>query len=156
MKAERIGGTRHIVRFENPGDPVPDGDGGFIEGWTPTDPPSWPMSIRPASTRDLESVASGTVVAQATHILTGRYHPQVTTESRVRFKDRLFEISDLSNIDETDLEMQLFCKERVGTTMMQATQQPKPPSQPSPSPSPTPGPTTPTPGPTPPTPQIEW
>jgi head-tail adaptor len=78
-----IGEYRHRVTLENPGDPVPDGDGGYTETSIPLDPPDWDCSIQAASTRDLESIGAGTVLSQATHLLKGRYHPGITTESRV-------------------------------------------------------------------------
>jgi Concanavalin A-like lectin/glucanases superfamily/Phage head-tail joining protein len=78
-----IGEYRHRVTLGNPGNPVPDGDGGYTETFAPLDPPEWDCSIQAASTRDLESIGAGTVLSQATHLLKGRYHPGITTESRV-------------------------------------------------------------------------
>ena len=108
-----VGDHRHFVRFENPGDPQPDGDGGFTEGWTPADPATWYVSIKPATARDLENVTAGTVIATATHIVRGRCHPGITTETRMIFEGRTFAITNVSNIEERDQEMQLICEERL-------------------------------------------
>jgi head-tail adaptor len=108
-----IGAYRHIVEFESPGDPVPDGEGGYVEGWAPLVPPTWAVSIVPASVRDLERETSGTVLATATHIVSGRYRPDVTTEARMKFEGRVFEITGAINVDERDIEMKLICKEHI-------------------------------------------
>lgn len=108
-----IGQYRHRVTLGNPGDPVPDGDGGYTETFTPLDPADWDCSIRLATQRDLERVAAGTVIAQATHLLNGRYHPQVTTETRVQFEGRTFHVTAVVNPDERDMELTLLCSEVV-------------------------------------------
>lgn len=108
-----VGDHRHLVTFENPGDPVPDGDGGFIEAWAPLSPPTWYVSIKAASLRDLESVTAGTVIATASHIVRGRWRPGITTETRMIFEGRTFQITNVTNLEERDREMQLVCEERV-------------------------------------------
>ena len=48
------GEYRHSVLFQNPGPPVPDGDGGFTQSWIDLVPPTWRVStlkgkrLRPA------------------------------------------------------------------------------------------------------------
>ena len=64
----------HVVTLQTPGLPVPDGDGGVIQGWDDLDPATVKASITPASARDLEKIASGTVITQATHVITIPYH----------------------------------------------------------------------------------
>jgi head-tail adaptor len=109
-----IGEYRHRVTLENPGDPVPDGDGGYTETSIPLDPPDWDCSIQAASTRDLESIGAGTVLSQATHLLKGRYHPGITTESRVLIApDRILNVVFVANRDNRDLETNLVCVEVV-------------------------------------------
>ena len=108
-----VGDHRHLVSFQNPGTPEPDEDGGFTEGWTPTVPPTWYVSINPATARDLENVTAGTVISTATHIVRGRFHPEITTETRMLFQGRTFHVTNVSNIEERGDEMQLICEERV-------------------------------------------
>jgi SPP1 family predicted phage head-tail adaptor len=113
MRIGSIGSDRHLVTFENPGIATPDPDGGYTEAWTPTTPATWYVSIRPASARDLERTTAGTVTATATHIVHGRYHPQVTTKTRMLFEGRIFHVNGVANLEERDREMQLFCEEQL-------------------------------------------
>jgi len=109
------GDYQHRVRFENPGPPVPDGDGGYTQSWTPIDPLEWFASVRPATARDLETAVAGTVGATATHIVTADYHAGVTIKSRVVKLDdgRLFTVTGLQNPDERDVTMILSCQEQL-------------------------------------------
>ena len=108
-----IGPNRHHVTLASPGDPIPDPDGGWIESWAPLDPADWDCSIEPATTRTLEAIGAGTVLAQATHIVKGRYHPGITTETRVTFEGRTLNVLSVANRDERDLETDLVCAEVV-------------------------------------------
>jgi len=108
-----IGTYRHRVTLGNPGDPVPDPDGGWQETFTPLTPPNWDCSIQQAAARTLEAIGAGSVVAQATHLLRGRYHPGVTTQTRVTFNTRTFSVLYVSNRDERNTETDLVCAELV-------------------------------------------
>lgn len=109
-----IAAHRHLVTFEAPGASVPDGDGGFTEGWAPLDPPTWYVTIQAATVRDLERATSGTVTATATHIVHGYYHPGVTTETRMRdAAGKVYQVAGVDNVDQKGEEMELFCEERV-------------------------------------------
>lgn len=108
-----IAERRHLVRLQNPGVAVPDGDGGYTQTWNDLAPANVYVQIRPASARDLERVASGTVLSTATHVVTGPYHPDVTTQTRVVFADRTFNVTGVSSPDERQIEMVLVCVEVV-------------------------------------------
>jgi SPP1 family predicted phage head-tail adaptor len=108
-----IGALRHRVTLENPGTPVPDGDGGYTEAWTALSPASVSASIVPATARDLERVVAGTVMATATHVVTIRYHSGVTTKTRVTFGTRVFSVTGVQNADERNIQLQLVCEEIV-------------------------------------------
>lgn len=82
------GRLRQVVTLATPGTPVADGDGGWTQTDTPPDPAVWRCAIEGASVRAMERAFSGTVIAQASHILTGRYHPGITTETRMTWVDR--------------------------------------------------------------------
>ena len=105
------GAYRHIVTFEAPGVLVPDGDGGYTQGWGPLDPPTWYVAIRPATARDLENSTAGTVTTTASHIVIGDYRPDVTTTTRLIHEGRQFEITGIANLEERDRTMHLFCEE---------------------------------------------
>jgi SPP1 family predicted phage head-tail adaptor len=96
----KVGALRHSIVLENPGTPVSDNDGGFTQTWTALVPSPVPAAITPASARDLERVAAGTVLSTATHLITMRYHPDVTTQTRITFGTRQFSVVGVTNPDE--------------------------------------------------------
>jgi len=106
-----IGTYRHVVTFQVP-ITVPDGDGGFVESWGDLAPP-WPVAIEPANVRDLERRAAGTIIAAATHIVSGRYRADVTIEARMVFEARTFRVAGIRNVDERGIAMQLFVVETL-------------------------------------------
>jgi SPP1 family predicted phage head-tail adaptor len=108
-----IGDRPHRVLFQNPGPAVPDGDGGFTQAWTDCAPPALSMSIVNATAAALERIAGGTVIATATHIVSGPYHPQVTTQTRAVFDGRTFQIGNVIDREQRHQEMVLVCTEQV-------------------------------------------
>ena len=106
-----IGSLRHRVTVQNPTGSVPDGDGGYTDGWGDADPHQLDVSITPASARDLERTTAATSLATATHIVRGRWHPQITTASRLLFKGRTFAVIFVGNPEERDREIVLIVGE---------------------------------------------
>lgn len=104
---------RHTVVLQNPGSPVPDGDGGFTLSWTDLAPRIMQASIQPATARDLERVAAGSVLSSATQIVTIPYHAQVTTKTRITFNGRTLNVTGVANPDERNKELILACTELV-------------------------------------------
>jgi head-tail adaptor len=107
------GEYRHLVTFQSPGAPTPDGDGGWLTTWTDLTPATWHVSIEPATARDLERVASGTVLSTATHIVKGRNHPGVTLATRMLFSGRTFSITGVARPQERGITMELVAVEVV-------------------------------------------
>ena len=83
-----VGRLRQQVELFEPGPSVPDGLGGFTEADVALDPPTWWCQIEKASSRASERRFAATVTAHATHILSGRYHPGITTETILTWTDR--------------------------------------------------------------------
>jgi SPP1 family predicted phage head-tail adaptor len=110
-----IGTYRHRVTVQNPGASVPDGDGGYTEGWSDADPATLDVSITPATTSDVERLTAGTVAATATHMVRGRFHPGITLASRLIFKGRTLNVIYVGNPDERDLELVMLCAEQLTT-----------------------------------------
>lgn len=102
-----IGRDRELVTFEVPGAPVPDGEGGYTETWAPLAPATWYVRIAPARQADIERVVAGTVVTHRTHMVHGRWHPQISTKARMVHKGQVFLITSVENIDARDQEMEL-------------------------------------------------
>ena len=99
------------VHLEQPGADVPDGEGGYIEGYAPLDPADVFANISPASASDLERAAVGTTIAQATHVITMLYHPGVSIETRITYNGRKFEVTGVRNPDEANRELIIVAQE---------------------------------------------
>jgi head-tail adaptor len=99
------GARRHLVTVQNPGPPVPDGDGGFTQTWTDGTPAMWYVAITPATQADLERLAAGTVISTASHVVRGDFHPEVTTLTRMLFGAQVFAITGTVNVDLRSIEM---------------------------------------------------
>jgi len=107
------GKFRHRVTLANPADPVPDPDGGYTESTTPLNPPTWDCAIAPATARTLESLGAGSVLAHATHVVRGRHHPGITTQTRLTLDGRTLSVLFVANRDEREIETDLVCAEVV-------------------------------------------
>jgi len=106
-EANTIGRDDQLVVFEEPSAPVPDHEGGYTDDWTPLTPAFWYVRVRPATVRDQESVIAGTVVTHLTVLIHGRYHPGVTTKTRMTFKGKFYQVTSVVNVDGRDTEMDL-------------------------------------------------
>jgi hypothetical protein len=101
----RIGLLRQAVTLSAPGAAQADGDGGYTQPYTPLDPPTWRCAItRPPHRVPSETTPSGTVIAHATHILTGPYHPGITTQTRLVWTDRSGAVHTAEALDVEDPE----------------------------------------------------
>jgi head-tail adaptor len=101
----------HLVTLEQPGDPMPDGEGGYTETFAPLEPPTWYCAIQAATVRDLERQVAGTIQATATHLVRGVYHPQITTETRLWFEGRQLAVQSVQTVAERHVETVLVCGE---------------------------------------------
>jgi head-tail adaptor len=104
---------RHIIRLQNPGMPIPDGQGGFTDTWIDLTPATLHVSIDPASAQDLERLRAGTVIATATHLIRGRHHPQITTLTRILFGARVFQVMGVFDPEARGMETILAVAEEV-------------------------------------------
>jgi SPP1 family predicted phage head-tail adaptor len=101
----------HRVTLENPGAAVPDGDGGFTEGWDPIGT-LWGR-VSPASEADLRQVVAGTVTALLPYLVVVPYIAGVTTQTRVTYHGRHFAVQAVRNVDERNIRLEIICEERV-------------------------------------------
>lgn len=81
------GQRRHLVTLQNPGAPVPDPDLGYTQTWTNLSPATMWAEIKPATARDLERVAAGTVLSTESLLITMDFHSSVTTTTRLTWTD---------------------------------------------------------------------
>jgi head-tail adaptor len=101
----------HRVWWQNPGPPIPDPDGGYILTWTDLVPPAQWAHIEPATASSLETVAAGTVLGVATHILRVPFHPDIALKTRALFEGRTFEVADVKNLEFGDRELAVLVAE---------------------------------------------
>lgn len=106
------------ILLETPsGDPVPDGEGGFTQGYQPLVPGRVWGGWQPASAQNMERLTAGTVVSTAEHLWTIRYHPDVDTRTRVTFHfkgvERQFTVNGVSTHPKDDQMLVLSCLEVV-------------------------------------------
>jgi len=109
----RAGALRFRVTLEEPSQVTTDSDGGRTKTWQPLTPSQVWCSIAPATARQLERVAAGTVTSTATHVVSMRFHAGVTTKTRVTFGDRQFQVVGVMSPDELQIETIALCKEIV-------------------------------------------
>jgi SPP1 family predicted phage head-tail adaptor len=103
----------HRVLLQNPGPAVPDGDGGYTQSWTDLVPPALSGRIAPPTARDLEMLGAGTVTSAITHVISGPFHHDVTTKTRLLFNGRIFHVVSVANVEERRAEMVLLATELV-------------------------------------------
>jgi SPP1 family predicted phage head-tail adaptor len=113
MKQVSAGQRRHMVTLENPGTPVADPDLGYTQTYTQLQPGQVWAEIKPANARDLERVTTGTSMSTATHLVTIPYHSGVTTQTRLTFGTRIFQVNGVVNPEERNIELILTCEEIV-------------------------------------------
>ena len=113
MTRASAGRRRHWVTLADPGTPVADGDGGFTGTPVPLSPPGIFAEIVPATARDLERLAAGSVIATGTHVVRMPYHAGVTTQTVVTFNGRRLAVTGVSNPDERNRETICVCAEVV-------------------------------------------
>jgi len=83
-----IGTLRQSATLWTPGTPVSDGDGGFTTPYTLLDPSAWRCAIAPATASVAQRHFAATVIAQASYLLTGRFHSGIRPGTRIIWVDR--------------------------------------------------------------------
>jgi len=82
------GARRHLVSLSGPGPKVFDGDGGYTEPPVSLSPATRFAEIKPATARDLERVAAGTVMSTNTVLVSMDFHPSVNTKTMLAWTDQ--------------------------------------------------------------------
>jgi head-tail adaptor len=112
-----LGRMNKYVILENPTQ-VADGDGGYVETWVALNPREAHVDIHAAPGRTGERRIANTTVAQGTHEVIMRFHPQVTTRTRISWTDRAgtvrrINVVDVNDLDEMGVELRLTCVEVI-------------------------------------------
>ena len=82
------GKLRQVATLAEATTPIADGDGAYGQSFVALDPETWRCAIEPASASSAERHFAGTVIAQATHIMRGRFHSGITENTRIQWTDR--------------------------------------------------------------------
>jgi len=112
------GNLRTLVTLANPRDPVDDTDAsGYTVPYTNLSPATAWASIAPATAKAMERLAAGSVVSNATHLVTFRYHAGVNTKTRITWQKngstRTLYVVGVVNVEERDLATVAICTEDV-------------------------------------------
>jgi head-tail adaptor len=83
----RVADRSFRVTLQRPGPGVPDGHGKVTQTWTNLVPPSLFARIVPATGKDLERLAAGTILSSLSRLVTLPYHPDITTICRLTWID---------------------------------------------------------------------
>lgn len=101
----KIGTYRQVAALSAPsGAPTPDGDGGFTYTYADLSPAEWRCAIERASVASAERSFAATVISQATHVFTGRFHSGITTKTRLIWVDRAGATHTANALDVVDVE----------------------------------------------------
>lgn len=106
-----IGNLRHRVTFQTP-TATPDAYGDPIQSWADIDT----VWARIEPTAGVERYSSMHHQGEVDHRVLCRYHSglaSLNVEDRVKFGSRYFDIKSIKNTDERDIQLEIFCKERV-------------------------------------------
>lgn len=107
-----IGEFRHSVRLQSPTRTKTAGGGYTLTPADLTDPEWW-CAIESASAAKMERLAGAGSISTASHILTGRYHPEITTRTTIVYGTRTFAVRGVQNVNEGDEWTRVFCEEVV-------------------------------------------
>ncbi len=100
-----LGDLKQVATIKNPGAQVPDGGGGYTLDYSVV-PPAWRCQIERATVKASERHFAAAVIAKATHMLSGRYNPNITSKSRIVWTDRSGEVHTAEVLDVDDTEGQ--------------------------------------------------
>lgn len=106
----------HRFTLEKPSEPIPDGDGGYTQTWSPLNPSKAWGSLENATQRSLERLVANTAVVQASHIAHLPYHPDLDETCRMTFVDRAgatrtLNVTDVTDVEEIGEELIVLCVE---------------------------------------------
>jgi SPP1 family predicted phage head-tail adaptor len=110
--AVSIAERAHRVTLENPGEAVPDGDGGFTQGWEQL--ATVFATVSPASAQDLERVIAGTVTAMMAPVLVVLpWIAGVTTKTRIQYHGATLAVIGFRDVDARQIRMEIVAEQRA-------------------------------------------
>ena len=95
---------RQTATLSSPAAPVADGDGGYTTAFVSLNPYEWRCAIDRATASNANRHFAASVIAYATHILRGRFHPDISTGTRIEWTDRNGDSHTADAVDVVDTE----------------------------------------------------
>jgi head-tail adaptor len=117
MSVVEIGQRIHLVSLFTT-TTTANADGGFDDVLTPLSPATLFADIRPATARDLERMAAGTVISTETLLVMLPFHAGITTKTRLTWLDRAgrshaANVTGVNNPQQRCVELVLVAVEQV-------------------------------------------
>jgi head-tail adaptor len=94
--------NKHVTVWKAP-DTTPDSDG-FFEALSPKD---WWCDIQPHEPFESDGER------MTAHRVSGRYHPQITLDTRILYGSRELFVKGVQNVGDRNRELVLYCEEVV-------------------------------------------
>jgi head-tail adaptor len=113
-----ISNRPHRIQLQRPSVPIQVGDGTFLQTWADLSPAHVFAQVKPATTVDLERLALGTVISNASHVITFPFHPDVTVATRMVYRGRVFQVTGVSTPDEEQVETICLAVELIGADLL--------------------------------------
>lgn len=104
------GRRRHRVLVDNPGASTPNGDGAYTTARV-VSPVPWDVAIAPTAAEDMEHAEAGATTATVTHVLTGRWRADVTSQTALTFNGRRLNVIAVRNPEERNVSLICHCVE---------------------------------------------
>jgi len=105
MRAGRLR-KRVIIQYQT----IAEGTHGNVDVTWNDEDTVW-ASIEPVSAK--EYFASGQIQSEITHKIIMRYRRNMTTDKRIKYGNRYYDITQIINTREENRELVLMCKEKV-------------------------------------------
>lgn len=106
-----------FITIQNPsGEPVPTGEGDYTQEYA--DFAKVFASIEPATARSLERFRANTVIATASDIVTIPFMAGITTQTQIKYRDRLLQVRGYADPTERSWELILACEELAQPTVL--------------------------------------
>lgn len=112
--ALNLGSMKHMITIENPTNVTSGGD--TTQTWSACSPSTAKASIGAVPGKVLDRLKAGTIVAQASYLITLRFHAQIDVGTRVRWTNRKGDahtahVVDVEDVDNLSVEMRLVAQE---------------------------------------------
>ena len=105
---------KHRITIEEP-DTSADGAGGLTTSWSDVDTVWARLESVHSRSVNIERLVSEQLTPRQMVICTIRYRADVTTDMRVSYDSRVFNIRSVTNIDEADIWLEMILEENAAT-----------------------------------------